>query len=126
VIHRDVSWYSSDNLTRRGRRKCNAFPVVQYATDRGWPAARWLSTGRLANGTAVVLQEYVTGQPVTRLDVTTMAAILAANDSQARLAHPDAFDDSAQLAAVSTSPHGEQQLRSEASKGRRWSATATK
>jgi hypothetical protein len=27
----------------------------------------------------------VTGQPVTRLDVTTMAAILAANDSQARL-----------------------------------------
>lgn len=86
----------------RADRVLSAFPVVQYATGGGWSAARWLSSGRLAYGTAFVLQEYVSGEPVMRLDVRTMAAILAANDSQAELAHPEAFNDSAQLAAVST------------------------
>ena len=86
----------------RAERVLSAFPLIQYATDRGWPVARWLSSGRLADGTAFVLQEYVRGEPVTQRDVKMMAAILAANDSQAQLAHPDAFNDSAQLTAVST------------------------
>jgi hypothetical protein len=87
----------------RAARVISAVPVVQHATGHGWRAARWLCAGRLSDGAAVVLQEHVTGQPVTELDVTTMAAVLAANDSQAGLAHPDAFDDSAQLTAVARS-----------------------
>ncbi len=87
----------------RAARVLNAVPVVQYATGHGWPAARWLCAGQLADGTAVVLQEHVTGRAVTELDVTTMAAVLAANDRQVGLAQTDAFDDSTQLAAVTSS-----------------------
>lgn len=87
----------------KAARMIDAVPVVQHATDHGWRAARWLGAGRLSDGTAVVLAEHVTGRPVTELDVATMTAVLAANDSQAGLAHPDGFDDSAQLAAVARS-----------------------
>lgn len=84
----------------KAERMLRAAPVIQYATDRGWPAARWLWAGRLAEGTAVVVQEYVSGQPVGELDSRTMTAVVAANQYQAGLAHSDAFDDSAQLSAV--------------------------
>lgn len=84
----------------KAERLLKAAPVMSYATGRGWPAAEWLWTGRLASGTAVVVQEYAIGRTVTETDTLTVAAIVAANNHQTGLAHPDAFDDSAQLTAV--------------------------
>lgn len=84
----------------KAERLLKAFPVIRDATGRGWPAAQWLWAGRLTSGTAFLVQKYVVGEPVSTIDTDTITAIVDANSRQAGLAHPDAFDDSAQLTAV--------------------------
>lgn len=84
----------------KAERLLRAAPVIAHAEAGGWPVARWLRVGRLATGTAFVLQEYLFGRPVTGLDAPTITAVLAANDLQSGLACADAFDDSAQIMAV--------------------------
>lgn len=82
-----------------------AFPAVRHATDGGWPAARWLRVGELDGGGAFLLQEYVGGSPLSRLDVPAVRAVLAANARQTGLASPDGVDDSGQLEAVLSGDH---------------------
>lgn len=84
----------------KAERVLRAAPAVAHAAAGGWPVARWLWVGRLANGAAYVIQEHLNGQPLTRLDRQTTQAILTANQQQGGLAWTDAVDDSAQLQAV--------------------------
>ena len=84
----------------RADRLLQAFPAVVHATDGGWPAARWLRAGRLADGGAFLLQEHVRGRPLRRLDGRGVRAVLAANAVQSGLGFRDAVDDSHQLEAV--------------------------
>lgn len=49
-------------------RLLDAEPVMRDAVSRGWPAAAWLRTGRLPDGTAYVVQEFVDGEPLTTID----------------------------------------------------------
>lgn len=77
-----------------------AFSAVVHATDGGWPAARWLKAGPLADGGAFVLQEYIEGMPMARLDARGVRAVIAANALQSGLGFSDAPDDSCQLEAV--------------------------
>lgn len=79
-----------------------AAPVVQAAVAHGWPAATWIRTGRLPDGSAFVLQEHLDAHPVADLDEDAAHAVVAANRSQRGLG-PElgaATDDSAQLLAV--------------------------
>jgi len=87
-------------VAAKADRVLRAAPAVAYAAEGGWPVARWLWVGRLANGTAFVIQEHLIGQPIAHLDRETTQTILAANQRQAGLAWTDAVDDSAQLQAV--------------------------
>jgi aminoglycoside phosphotransferase (APT) family kinase protein len=89
----------------RADQLLRAFPAVVHATDGGWPAARWLEVGPLSGGGAFVLQEYVEGTPVSRLDAGALQAVVAANTKQQGLALADAFDDSNQLEGVLSGAH---------------------
>lgn len=77
-----------------------AFPAISDAAAHGWPVARWLVAGPLGGGGAFVLQEYVSGAPLTQLDPATMKAVLAANSLQSGLAFSAAADDSSHIEAV--------------------------
>lgn len=77
-----------------------AEPVMRNAVSRGWPAAAWLRTGRLPNGTAYVVQEFVDGAPLTTIDRAAATAVVRANRTQRGIGSDAAFDDSAQLLAV--------------------------
>jgi len=80
-----------------------AEPVMRDAVSRGWPAAAWLRTGRLPNGTAYVVQEFVDGEPLTTIDRSAAEAVVRANRTQRGIGPDAAFDDSAQLLAVTRS-----------------------
>lgn len=82
-----------------------AGPVITAAVSGGWPTAAWRHWGVLDDGTAFVLQQHLVGSPVERLNVGTVRAVITANATQAGLGHPDAFDDSAQLVAVTRGDH---------------------
>jgi len=77
-----------------------AFPAVVHATAGGWRAARWLAAGPLAGGGAFLLQDYVSGTPMSRFDLPAVRAVLATNATQTGLALDSAPDDSSQLEAV--------------------------
>ena len=68
-------------------------------------AARWLTWGELPDGGTFLLQEFVPGAPITRLDLAAARAVLAANRTQSGLALPDAHDDSDHLDAVLVGDH---------------------
>jgi aminoglycoside phosphotransferase (APT) family kinase protein len=84
----------------KAERLLRAVPVVDHAVRHGWPAAAWVQAGRLHDGTAFVLQEYVPGRPITAIDAHTMTAIVEANARQSGLATAEATDDSRQLQSV--------------------------
>lgn len=81
-------------------RLLDAEPVMRDAVSRGWPAAAWLRTGRLPDGTAYVLQEFVDGEPLATIDRAAATAVVRANRTQRGIGSGAAFDDSAQLLAV--------------------------
>ncbi len=82
-----------------------AFPAVLHATDRGWPAARWLAAGPLTGGGAFVLQQHIEGTPMSEWDIDTVRAVIAANARQSGLGSGHAPDDSGQLEAVLSGDH---------------------
>lgn len=84
----------------KAQRLLQAFPAVAYAADGGWPVARWLVGGPLADGGAFMLQEYIDGTPIASLHAQGARAVIAANARQSGLAFSDAADDSCQLEAV--------------------------
>lgn len=84
----------------KAQQLLQAFPAVTYAADGGWPVARWLEAGPLADGGAFLLQDYVEGTPMSGLAPSAVSAVVAANSRQSGLGFPDAADDSAQLEAV--------------------------
>lgn len=84
-------------------RLLDAEPVMRDAVSRGWPAAAWLRTGRLPDGTAYVVQEFVDGEPLTTIDRAAAEAVVRANRTQRGIGSDTAFDDSAQLLAVTRS-----------------------
>ena len=62
--------------------------IVDQARGAGWPTPRWLSTGETDRGEVYVVQEFVPGAHLGRLDENALDALLAVNDIQARV-RPD-------------------------------------
>lgn len=66
--------------------------AIESARRRGWPTAKWLAFGALANDGAYIIEEFIAGSRPTRLDDVVLERLLDAIDLQAD-GRPDSDQD---------------------------------
>jgi Phosphotransferase enzyme family len=75
-----LKWHTAHLPPKQLRETARA---IEDARARGWPTARWLAYGPLANDGAYIVEEFIAGERRNRLDGEVMARLLDAVRLQA-------------------------------------------